>query len=266
MNSELYQEYQFWSITWKQKPDLNPAVFLSFLVTSGFFPHSETPHLALAFARTHSMLTILTQQLHITKDLWDGFDPVLAERYDFVGSIPEMVAQWASRHPGAFNCILGLISEHGTIHFDLSTILLLYISCHQRCYCEESCYLERLLRLGASANGPEGAFVTPLQVAVACWDFNGVEILLNAGAEPNALGQNGSGWAQNLFMERFNPLHGASSLHIIRDFECPYEAQQMSEFELDETTRERIETRLLKSGAMEINPDSSEPRFDDVSD
>jgi len=154
-----------------------------------------------------------------------------------------------------------LISEHGAIHFDLSKILLLYVYCHQDCPCEESCSLKRLLRLGASANGPEGAFVTPLQVAVACWDFNGVEILLNAGAEPNEIGQNGSGWAQSLFKERFNHLHGTSSLHIIKHFECEYEGELKSELNLDET-RERIETRLFESGAVEIKPDSSEPRLD----
>ena len=86
---ELFPEHQFWSITWNQKPDLDAAVFLSFLVMSGF--SSKTPHLALAFAKTHSIPTILTQQLHITKDLWDAFDRGSMERYDFVGSIPEIM-------------------------------------------------------------------------------------------------------------------------------------------------------------------------------
>ena len=86
---ELFPEHQFWSITWNQKPDLDAAVFLSFLVMSGF--SSKTPHLALAFAKTHSIPTILTQQLHITKDLWDTFDRGSTERYDFVGSIPEIM-------------------------------------------------------------------------------------------------------------------------------------------------------------------------------
>jgi hypothetical protein len=257
----LFPEHQFWSITWRQKPDLDAGVFLSFLVMSNFSTFS-VPHLALAFAKTHSILTTLTQQLYITKDLWDTFDRGSTERYDFIGSIPEITAQWAARQSGAFDFILDLISEHGAIHFDLSKILLLYVYCHQDCPCEESCSLKRLLRFGASANGPEGAFVTPLQVAVACWDFNGVETLLKAGAEPNEIGHNGSGWAQSLFMERFNHLHGASSLHIIKHFECEYEGGLKSELFLDETTRERIETRLLESGAVEIKPDSSESRLD----
>lgn len=263
LDRDLFPEDQFWGITWRQKPDLDAAVLLSFLVTSG--DSSKTPHLALAFIKTHSMPTILTQQLHITKELLYVFDLSFRNRYDFVGSIPEIIAQWASRQPGAFDFVLDLISEYGAIHFDLSKILLLYVHCHQSCFCEESCCLKRLLRLGASANGPKGAFVTPLQIAVACWDFNGVEMLLNAGAEPNEIGQNGSGWSQSLFMERYNHLHGASSLHIIKHFECNFKGELKSDLNLDETIRERIETRLFESGAVDIEPDSSEPRRD-VSD
>ena len=208
------------------------------------------------------MPTILNQQLHFTKELWHAFNGDSPDRYDFVGSIPKIIAQWADRQPGTFDFVLGLISEYGAIHFDLSKILLLYVYCHQDCSWEESCCLKRLLRLGTSANGPEGAFVTPLQVAVACWDFKGVEILLNAGADPNEIGQNGSGWATGLFMERFNHLHGASSLHIIKHFECKFVGELKSDLNLDETIRERIETLLFESGAVDIKPDSSEPRLD----
>jgi hypothetical protein len=46
--------------------------------------------------------------------------------------------------------------------------------------------LKRLLSLGASPNGPQGGFVTPLQVATKQWDLACLEILLNAEADPNA--------------------------------------------------------------------------------
>lgn len=55
------------------------------------FSTFSVPYLALAFVKTHSILTILTQQLYITKDLWDTFDRGSTERYDFVGSIPEIM-------------------------------------------------------------------------------------------------------------------------------------------------------------------------------
>lgn len=245
-------DFQFWSIIWWQA-DTDSAAFLAFLLISGF---SGSLHLALAFARKHSMLTILTQQLNITKEVWQVVEYGEYDSYDFVGSIPEIVAQWASRQPDAFTFILDLISEHGVTHFDPSTLLLLYIGCHQHHQCNEPCSLKRLLRLGASANGPEGAFVAPLQIAVVCWDVQGVEILLNAGADPNALGKNGSRWAPSSLMERFNHLHGVSSLHIIKHFQCNYRGEFKDDLGLDETTRGNIETRLLESEGVEIEPSS----------
>ena len=251
--SDLYTEFQFWSIIWRQEADTDSAAFLAFLLISGV---SGPLHLARAFARKHFMLSILTQQLHITKAVRHIFNNEAANLYNFVGSIPEMVAQWESRQPETFTFILDLITEHGVTHFDPSTLLLLYIGCHQHDRCNESCSLERLLRLGASANGPEGAFVTPLQIAVVFWDLEGVEILLIAGAEPNALGKNGSRWAPDSFMERFNHLHGVSPLHIIKHFRCIYRGTLKDELCLDETIPGKIETRLLESGGVEIEPSS----------
>ena len=252
LTSELYAEFQPWSIVWWQA-DTDSAAFLAFLLISGL---SGSLHLALAFSRKHSMLTILTQQLHIRKEVWHLVDYEDTGFYDFVGSIPEIVAQWESRQPETFTFILDLISEHGVTHFDPSTLLLLYIGCHQHQNCKESCSLERLLRLGASANGPEGAFVNPLQIAVVCWDLQGVEILLNAGAEPNALGKNGSRWAPDSLMERFNHLHGASPLHIIKHFQCNYRGELKDDLGREETTRRNIEIRLFESEGVEIEPSS----------
>ena len=253
MSADVSDEFQFWSINWRQEPDTDSAAFLAFLLISGF---SGLLHLARAFSRKHFMLTILTQQLHIRKEVSDVVKNYETGPYDFVGSIPEMVAQWESRQPHTFTFILDLISEHGVTHFDPSTLLLLCIGCHQDHPCNESCSLKRLLRLGASANGPEGAFVTPLQIAVVCWDLQGVEILLNAGAELNALGKNGSRWAPDSFMERFNHLHGVSPLHIIKHFQCIYRGTLKDELCLDETIPGKIETRLLESGGVEIEPSS----------
>ncbi|KAF2260240.1 hypothetical protein CC78DRAFT_523537 [Lojkania enalia] len=262
-NSDLYPEFQFWYITWWRDLDSNPAVFLSFLITSGF---SNTPCLAIAFARKHSMLPVLTQQLHITKEVWHLFDKDNTDSYEFLGTIPEMVAQWASKQPETFDLILDLVSEQGVIHFDLSILLLLYIGCHNHSICKKSCPLERLLHLGASANGPNGAFVTPLQIAVVCWDFHGLEILLNAGADPNILGEEGSAWALGTRMERFNHLHGSSLVHIVRHFECNYEGDLKDELGLDETVRKMVEALLLESGAVEIELDDPGQGSDAVSD
>jgi hypothetical protein len=58
--SDFFGDFQCWSITWVSIPDSSSVVFLSFLLVSGF---SNTSHLAIAFAKNHAMLAILTQQL-----------------------------------------------------------------------------------------------------------------------------------------------------------------------------------------------------------
>lgn len=135
--TDLWVENYFWSINWKSEPDRESAIFLGFLVISGESGPSDTPHLALAFAKERPMLTILTQQLHLNKTVRGEED-----HYDFVGTIPGIAAQCAAAQAGPFNLILDLISEYRASNFDLSTILLLYISCHVYCKCDESCALE----------------------------------------------------------------------------------------------------------------------------
>ncbi|KAF2800547.1 hypothetical protein K505DRAFT_263715 [Melanomma pulvis-pyrius CBS 109.77] len=255
-------DFYFWDIIWGQISSRNTAVFLIFLITSGV---SDTLYLARAFARKHSMLTTLTQQMHITIQVERLFEDYETDR-DFVGSIPELVTQWAFAEPDTFTFILDLIIEHGVTHFDLSTLLLLYIGNHLHEHCQKSCDLERLLDFGASANGPEGAFVTPLQIAVVCWDLRGIELLLNAGAKVNALGGNDSRWPPRSIMEQFNHLHGASSLCIIKHFECIYEGESMNNINFDGNEIEKIRARLCESGAVEIAPDGSEPGSHNVSD
>jgi len=253
---------KFWNINWRKDPHPDLAIFLSFLLAPG---NPDKLHLARAFAMTHPMQTALTQQLHIEESMLGAFHYEVFENIKFLGSIPEMIAQLAFELRNAFTFILCLISEHGVTHFDLSTLLLFYISSHQHGNCIKSCSLETLLCLGASANGPEGAFVTPLQVAVECWDLHGVEKLLNAGADPNALGSNGTGWDPGSFMERFNCLHGVSSLHIITHFECRYKGDYQYDLGRDGTVRGSIETRLLESGAVDIAT-NLEPGSHDISD
>ena len=252
--SDLYSEFQFWGIIWEETPNPKLVVFLNFLMMSAF---SGTPHLALAFAAKHSMLPILTQHFEIEKEVWHVTDRESTESYKHEGSIPEMVAQWAFRQPETFDLILDTISQHGVAHYNISKLLLLYIGSHLHCDCKNSCPLEILLNLGANACGPEEAFVSPLQIAVANWDLHSTQVLLNAGAEPNAIGNGSSEWAPESLMERFNSLHGASPLHIIKHFSCIYAEDMMSELDLDEIIRKRIEGCLLQFGGVEIEPDNS---------
>ena len=248
-----YADEQFWGMVWEQDSDPDPAIFLNFLIMSG---DVETPILALTFAERHSMRNILARQISVSKPV---FLPIMEDYdiYRFAMSVPELVAQCIVSSHHHFNFILDLIFKHGVAHFDLSNILLLHIGRHMHTMCKKSCPLERLLRFGADANGPEGAFVTPLQIAVVCRDIHGVEMLLNSGAEPNAIGKNDWAWAPDSLMDRFNYLHGMSSLHIINHFDCDYQG-----FPYDfpvESAAEEIKTRLLEFGAVEVGPTGSKP-------
>lgn len=209
-NSDLTRSTQFWNIVWEVNPDPSAAIFLNLLLIS----ESSFPHMALAFSRRHQMRDILAQQLYFQKPIWDPFVQDIHE-FDFEGSIPECFAQWSSDQPVAFWLIIDLISEHGGAYCDLSKLLLLFIGHNQKASSEKFPFVERLLSLGASANGPKGAFVTPLQIAAYREDVEAVELLLKAGARANALGACGSKWGSGSTMEQFHELHGSSPLGIV---------------------------------------------------
>jgi hypothetical protein len=98
------------------------------------------------------------------------------------------------------------------------------------------------LELGADPN-MIGYQVTPLQIAVVSWDFEGVSTLLNAGADPNDTGNSdGIVWEMGTLMSRFNHLHNASPLYICRNFECT--RKRAIEKDL-----KKIEATLLQYGA-----------------
>ena len=256
----LYPQFHYWTIEWMHISDPKVAVFLNFLLASGW---SGTTSLALAFAKEYSVLSLLLQRIEMEKLNVNPFNLEL-ESHKYKGSIPEIVVSWSGQQPHVFQCILDLISAYGVRHFDLSTLLLLYITGHLHQHLVGwPCFLKKLLSFGASANGPEGAFVTPLQIAVSCWDLHGVEILIEAGADIDGIGGNGFKFEEESVLEQFNDLHGKSPLHIVQYCECSY---TISTRMLDETAREEIETLLIECGAVAFPTCDSESGFDDVPD
>ncbi len=62
-----------------------------------------------------------------------------------------------------------------------------------------------------------GYKITPLQIAVAVWDFEGVKILLEAGANPNNIGDRfGLEWA-GVALGNVTDLQGNSPLYILKN-------------------------------------------------
>ncbi|KAK1530258.1 uncharacterized protein CCOS01_05361 [Colletotrichum costaricense] len=127
--------------------------------------------------------------------------------------------------------------------------------------CIEMCRLEELLDLGAETDAPDFV-VTPLQVAVACLDQDGVEILLEGGANPDARGNPAAmNRPEHTILRACDYLSGMTPLQI-----CRYKTQKPclkalldcggifkgfvnDRLENIEEISGRIEAMLLKYGA-----------------
>lgn len=98
------------------------------------------------------------------------------EIYEFDGSLIEVFAQLALVSMSAFK----LLMEFGAGFFDPSTALLFSIGGHDHSSqygCKGFCPVEQLIELGADPN-IKVYNVTPLQIATALWDLQGVSTLL----------------------------------------------------------------------------------------
>jgi hypothetical protein len=228
---DISREDFFWIREWRDTSKFSEAATLLRL-----FDMDETYQLAEKFVRTATTSIENVIQCSLKVNL--KADSVIGEGvwayYEFEGSIMELCAQFADvgNRPEPFRMLLDLDPKY----FDPSTILMSYIGSHDHYInaqkqftdeeydspCNESCPLSILLKLGANVNAP-GYIVTPLQIAVVCWDFAGVKILLEAGADPNNTGDSdGAEWKEDTPLSRFNHLHGVTPRMICDVYECIY--------------------------------------------
>ena len=202
--------------------------------------------LAKKFLKAKDTMDLFQARLRFVHPLWveseDGF-----VSYIFDGSIIEVFAQLAVEGSYAFK----LLMDHGAGLFDCTKILLLYIFGHHHesgDHCVGDCPLRRLLEFGADPNC-SGYRITPLHIAVVSRDLAGVRTLLDVGADPNDTGSiGGTFYEEDTYMAQFNRLHGASALHIFRNFKVidKYFGRAIEE------DSETIEAILLDYGAEEI--------------
>jgi len=102
----------------------------------------------------------------------------------------------------------------------LSSIALHGHVIYEEHVCNDVCPVQLLLSRGADPNGRDYR-VTPLQMTVSCWDYEGVETLLKAGADPNGVGDvSGIALETDDILRRFSDIENLSPLQIFETVDC----------------------------------------------
>jgi hypothetical protein len=225
------------------------AVLLNLLLLS----QNSTLELIESFLRQHDTKTLLNYEFKYNR-FTRGLIEFHRGNYTFEGTLLEILAQSAFQFK---RDVLKLLFNYSEQLVDCSPILTSYVGSHGRlCVDEEEdcvtdCTVLRLLRHGANPNISDYR-VTPLQIAVASWDSNAVKYLLEAGADPNALGNiDGILWKEKHILEGFNHLHGASPLYICRQLDAIYQGYSRSDY-ADKDERKKIQDLLLQYGGKEM--------------
>jgi hypothetical protein len=158
----------------------------------------------------------------------------------FAGTIMNILPQ-LSAHLSGFTEIFKYLLRYVTASSQGCDIAA-YIASHNHRECHDFCPLEYLLFTGGDPNGA-GYQIVPLQIAVWNYDYDGVVILLGAGADPNRTGDNdGKMWKDDEVWSRFNEVKGNSPLRILRHSCGTWKGNA-----------ERIENALLEHGAREFD-------------
>lgn len=233
----------FWNVEWH--PDTNTELkhlYNLLLLTENC---KDCSPLAKTFLQGKDLKSLFQAQMCFKREVWFIFSDDDTETYVLKGSLIEVYAQLAIRSVDAFK----LLVEVGAGSFDPSIALLLFIGGHVHSIqfdCNGFCPLQRLLELGADPNLGDYR-VTPLQIAIFTSDYEGVKMLLKAGAMPNDTGSpDGVIWQEDSVMHDLNHLHGASPLRICRDFET---VSRPDIREIGADDRKKIEALLLSHGA-----------------
>lgn len=255
-NSE-YTAPTVWTVVWKESAtDTEAALLLSLLLISGDIICPLTMKI-LGEVDPNILLrrkVMLQKRMEIVEENesndGDSSGTSIFAYYTFSGSVIEVMSQFVDHSFESFRFLLK--SYPG--FYDPSTTLLHFIGYHgvsgtDRYSCDNDynsdCLVRTLLEAGAEPN-PSGYRVTPLQIAVAAWDLEGVQLLLEYGADPEGTGDpNGLIWPHTSPKFRFNGLHGKSPLQICRTRECFHHVKNDIRIER-KPALEQIEQLLLQ--------------------
>lgn len=180
--------------------------------------------------------------------------------WHFQGSVMEFYVHIPSYEPPR-----GLVHafEYAAGYFDPSIMMLLFIgrSAHQNHgrwadkHCSDCLALKRLLELGAKPTVP-GYAVGALQIAVSMRYLVGVKLLLDAGADPNDIGDLGGtiGTAdRGPMLKWFERIRGKSPLNISRSGPFALRQDRTCQMGPDpDGVPAQIEALLLEHGAKDF--------------
>ncbi|CZR56744.1 uncharacterized protein PAC_06633 [Phialocephala subalpina] len=240
LDRNIYTERQFWKLAWRTpSKSVDAAILTSLLLLDPTFEFAKK------FVERISVQDVLQTQLYL--DEVEYVEDCKVNTYNFQGSIVDFFA--IDDEPEAFDVLL----DFGVGFIDPSSALLSFVGFHYAytCHKNKGCTMAKLLQLGANPN-ISGYAVTPLQIAAACWDLEGVEALLKAGADPNGTNdREGIRWGKGTRLATFNHLPGVSPLRLCRQFACAsqYANEYLEERDLRERDLTKIEAALLQYGA-----------------
>jgi hypothetical protein len=218
----------------------------------------NSPVLAEAFSKRTEISTIAHSKvsfhctvypLFVSKVIWVEYG---YGDYRFNSSLLEIMAQSSWKHPGSFKWLL----DRCNTGID-TNLLLNAIGSHEFWHHEKDCKLKKILN-GQADPRALGYAITPLQIAAANRDIEGVIELLEAGADPNALGdRKGVYFPVDSIVSWCNELQGLSPLYICRTFRGPAELPEYHwnyQKDLVENNSPLVEALLLQYGATEYLP------------
>jgi hypothetical protein len=224
------------------------VIFSHLLLLSSY---QDVPVLAEAFSRGQDITVLAQGHVKFSLYVWieEGFhleDGV----YDFNGQLLEVMAQLSPRFGDAFTWLLDQ-SNTATDSLLLSAINHHHIVSHSGTDGRSGCAIKKILDRGADPNGTRNS-ITPLQIAAAKRDVEGVRELLEAGADANATGdRNGLCFEAISVLGWCNELQSLSPLYICRNFRPP--SNRLSK-DTEKNMKLRIplvEALLLQYGAEE---------------
>ena len=244
-----------WPLSWAEETKASHAVILVDLLVMGRYLLAEEFVSHLGQHADHVMQDVLGGKI-LGVSIWENYEKLSRTR--FQGDVLNVLAQLDVLHLRNFNLIKrvvgGAIRNHDIILFFIATCGYDTDVNVDKSSSEDGDMVHELLRCGAS-HTPAGYQVTPIQLACCKRSLRGVRALLEAGADPNYVGDpHGIGWDdEDLLLHPFRKLHGTSPIDILVRYDAIFnyrdEVEEEEKYLVNGIVTDEIRRVLLEYGA-----------------